>query len=68
MLVYGWIPARSRSEGLPDKNILKINGHPLLAYGKKLKFDKIIVSTDSEKYLRIAKNMGYNTHINAGML
>ena len=62
MLVYGLVPARSGSKGLSDKNILKINGHPLMSYaieyGKKLKLDKVIVSTDSKKYLSIAKQYG----------
>ena len=49
------IPARSGSKGLPDKNILDLNGHPLMYYTIKaaLKsgcFDTVMVSTDSEKY------------------
>src|SRR5262249_46323080 len=31
MTVYALIPARSGSKGLPDKNILEIDGHPLIA-------------------------------------
>jgi CMP-N-acetylneuraminic acid synthetase len=30
--VYGLVPARSGSKGLPDKNILPVGGHPLMAY------------------------------------
>lgn len=30
--VVALIPARSGSRGLKDKNILPINGHPLIAY------------------------------------
>jgi len=54
------IPARSQSKGIKNKNIIKLNGKPLLAhsinYAKKSKIvDKIIVSTDSLKYATIAK-------------
>lgn len=57
------IPARSGSKGLPDKNIKKLNGKPLIAYSieKAIEsecFDKIIVSTDSEHYAKIAKEYG----------
>ncbi len=58
MRVYALIPARSGSRGVPDKNIREIAGHPLFAYSiafaKKIKFDRIIVSTDSPKYRAIA--------------
>ena len=57
------IPARSGSKGLPEKNILDLNGHPLMYYTIKaaLKsgcFDTVMVSTDSEKYADIAKSCG----------
>ena len=62
MLVYALIPARSGSKGLPDKNILPIDGHPLLAYsvafGLKLGIDRVLVSTDSERYAAIARPYG----------
>ena len=32
MRIYAFVPARSGSKGLPDKNILPIDGHPLMAY------------------------------------
>lgn len=59
------IPARGGSKGLPDKNIIDLNGRPLMAYtidaAKKSKcFDEIMVSTDSEKYAEIAKSCGAN--------
>jgi CMP-N-acetylneuraminic acid synthetase len=60
--IYAFVPARSGSKGLPDKNILPIDGHPLLAYsvafGKALDIDRVIVSTDSEKYADIARSYG----------
>ena len=60
------IPARSKSTGIKNKNILKLNGLPLLAhsikYAKKSNFvDEIIVSSDSKKYLNIAKKYGAKT-------
>ncbi|MEO1649391.1 MAG: acylneuraminate cytidylyltransferase family protein [Pseudomonadota bacterium] len=62
MKVYAFIPARSGSKGLPDKNILPIDGHPLLAYsvafGRALGIDRVFVSTDSEKYAEIARAYG----------
>jgi len=61
-LVYAFIPARSGSKGLPDKNIRQIGGHPLLAYsvafGLALGFDRVIVSTDSGNYADIARHYG----------
>ncbi len=57
------IPARSGSKGLKDKNILELKDKPLMVYtieaaiNSKI-FDTVHVSTDSEKYLNIAKNAG----------
>ena len=59
------IPARSGSKSLPHKNIKNFKGKPLLAWSifqaqKSLyaKNMRIIVSTDSDKYAKIAKNFG----------
>ena len=57
------IPARGGSKGLKNKNILKFDNKPLLAWSilaaKKSKlFSKIIVSTDSKKIAVIAKKYG----------
>lgn len=57
------IPARSGSKSIKDKNIVKINNHPLIAYSileakKVKKIKKILVSSDSKKYLKIAKKYG----------
>ncbi len=57
------IPARSGSKGLKDKNIKELNGKPLMAYtiecalNSKM-FDKVFVSTDSQKYADIAIQYG----------
>jgi len=62
MRAYALILARSGSKGVPDKNIRRIAGHPLLAYSvsfaKKLRVDRIIVSTDSTHYRDIALSYG----------
>lgn len=57
------IPARSGSKGLPDKNIRELNGRPLLAYSieaavKSGMFNRVMVSTDSQKYAEIAMRFG----------
>jgi len=60
MKILAIIPARIGSKGVPLKNIQKLSGIPLIEYTLKIakktkKFDKIIVSTNSEKIARIAK-------------
>lgn len=60
MKIIAIIPARSGSKGLKDKNIIDLNGKPLMCYSieaalQSEKFDKVIVSTDSEKYKGIAE-------------
>jgi CMP-N-acetylneuraminic acid synthetase len=57
------IPARSGSKRVKDKNIYPFNGKPLMAWTIETAlnsgvFDKVMVSTDSEKYAQIAKNYG----------
>lgn len=57
------ILARKGSKRIPNKNIIKFNNKPLIAWtieaAKKSKiFDNIIVSTDSEKIKRIAIDFG----------
>lgn len=57
------IPIRSGSKGLKNKNILPLNGKPLVAYSieaalKSKEFDTVFVSTDSAEYAEIAKKYG----------
>ena len=57
------IPARLESKRLPQKNIKKFFGKPIICYSieaaKKTKiFDKIIVSTESEKLKKIVEKNG----------
>ncbi len=62
MRAYALIPARSGSKGLPDKNIRPVDGHPLLAYSaafaKHIPVERVILSTDSEKYAGIGRAYG----------
>ncbi len=57
------IAARSGSKGLKDKNIIDVCGKPLLAYSIEAAlesglFDRVIVTTDSEKYAEISRQWG----------
>ncbi len=57
------IPARAGSKSIPQKNIIDLGGHPLLAYSigvaKLSKFiNRIIVTTDSKEYADIARRYG----------
>ena len=57
------ITARSGSKGLPNKNILPLAGKPLMAWTieaalKSGMYDKVMVTTDSEEYARIAREWG----------
>ena len=62
-MIVAIIPARSGSKRIPQKNIINFFGKPLISYSiiaaKKTKiFDKIIVSTDSDKIGSIAQKYG----------
>ena len=61
--IVGLIPARAGSKRVPNKNVLQLQGHPLLAYTISAAldsgvFDKVIVSTDSDEYAQIALHYG----------
>ena len=61
--ILGIIPARSGSKGLKDKNIKELNNKHLIGYTIEAAkrsgiFEKIIVSTDSKIYAKIAKGYG----------
>lgn len=63
MTILAIIPARSGSKGVPNKNIAMLGGYPLMAWSimacrKSALIDKIVVSTDSKKYARIARIYG----------
>lgn len=57
------IPARSGSKGLPNKNIVNLNGKPMMYYTIQAAlqsgcFEEVMVSTDSAKYAEIAIKCG----------
>ena len=59
------IPARSGSKGIINKNIRDFKGKPMMCWSieqaKKCKYYskmRVIVSTDSTEYQKIAKNYG----------
>ena len=57
------IPARKGSKRVPDKNIRKLAGHPLIAYTittaiRSKVFGSVVVSTDSQKTASIARRYG----------
>jgi CMP-N-acetylneuraminic acid synthetase len=59
MKIIAVIPARGGSKSIKNKNIYKINNKPLIFYSienaiKSNVFDKIIVSSDSDKILSLA--------------
>lgn len=57
------IPARSGSKGLKDKNVIDLCGKPMMVYSIEAAldagcFERVIVSTDSERYGALARNAG----------
>lgn len=61
--VIALIPARAGSKGVPNKNIRMLGGHPLLEWSiracqKARLIDRVIVSTDSSEYARLAVQWG----------
>jgi len=61
--VLAIIPARGGSKRLPGKNILDLNGKPLIAWTieaakKSINIDKLIVSTDDNNIANISKRYG----------
>ena len=60
------IPARGGSKRIPSKNIKNFKGYPLIYWSLKAAissklFDKIIVSTDSNKIKKIAEKFRAST-------
>ena len=58
------IPARGGSKRIPNKNIVQVNGHPLISYVIKTCLeltDEVYVSTDSEEIEEVARKYGAKT-------
>ena len=65
MKILAVIPARSGSKGIKNKNIVDLNGFPLIYYSIKEAFkindfDRIFISTDDQKIRNIAESYGCN--------
>lgn len=61
--IFALIPARSGSKGVPHKNVKLLGNHPLLAWSiaackNAALIDRVIVSTDSEEYANVARQIG----------
>ncbi|MDB2464706.1 acylneuraminate cytidylyltransferase family protein [Amylibacter sp.] len=61
--ILGLIPARAGSKGIKDKNIIPVLGKPLIGYAceaakKSTCFDELILSSNSEKIISVAKDFG----------
>ncbi|MFR2313170.1 MAG: cytidylyltransferase domain-containing protein [Weissella confusa] len=58
-----FIPIRSGSKGLPDKNVMNLAGKPLVAYSidtvisAGFPASSIFVSSDSQEYLKLVKSL-----------
>lgn len=60
MAVIALVPARSGSKRLPNKNVRPLNGKPLMVWTleaclRARQVDKVVLSTDSDEYLEIAR-------------
>ncbi len=61
--ILAFIPARSGSKGLKDKNIKPLCGRELISYTicaalESGVFDRVVVSTDDENYAQISRRWG----------
>ena len=60
------IPARAGSKGVPNKNVRKIHGHPLIAWSVRQalavpEIANVVVSTDGPEIARLAREYGAET-------
>ena len=63
MRVLGVIPARAGSKGVPGKNTRLLAGEPLVGHAiesakKSVKLTHLVVTTDDEKVMKIARDRG----------
>ncbi len=62
-MIVALIPARGGSKGIPKKNIIDLDGYPLIAYSIVValncpSIDRVIVSTDDEEIAEVARKFG----------
>lgn len=63
MNIVAIIPARGGSKGIPKKNIIPLQGKPLIQYTinaaqKSQCIDRIFLSSDDDEIISVAKNLG----------
>ena len=63
MIVLAIIPARGQSKRIPHKNIIDLNGIPLIGYSIKAGLeatlvDQVLVTTDDKDIAKISKKLG----------
>ena len=68
MAVYAMVPARKGSERLKLKNLLNINGRPVVSYGIDIakqaqSFDRIILNSDIPELEAVAINEGVDFYL-----
>lgn len=73
MTAIAIIPARGGSTRIPRKNIRPFHGKPIIAYSIETArvsclFDEIIVSTDHQDIVAVAKGYGAKVHMRAAKL
>jgi len=61
--LFGFIPARGGSKGIPGKNLRPVAGKPLIAWTIEAalaarRLDRVVVSTDSEEIAEVARACG----------
>ncbi len=68
MNILAIVPARGGSKGIPGKNMVDLNGKPLMQYtfdaAKESKFiDRILLSTDDEKFAEFGMSHGIDVEM-----
>ncbi len=68
MNILAIVPARGGSKGIPGKNMVDLNGKPLMQYtfdaAKESKFiDRILLSTDDEKFAEFGRSQGIDVEM-----
>ncbi|WP_268123040.1 cytidylyltransferase domain-containing protein [Roseivirga pacifica] len=62
MKTFGVIPARGGSKGIPRKNLVPINGKPLIQYTIEAALDsninEVVVSSDDDEILELSAKLG----------
>lgn len=71
--VLGIIPARGGSKGVPGKNLLKLDGKPLISYTIEAALEsrwlhRICVSSDDHKILEVGLSYSIDTHMRPNYL